>query len=92
MYCYLYYSFFNFVINNVCLLCIYIFSRKRKRNWEILQLRTKQMKLLREQQSSEKSATWQRNQRRLEKLRSKYYEMKKISKTESSNQLKIICI
>jgi len=50
------------------------------------------MKLLREQQSSEKSATWQRNQRRLEKLRSKYYEMKKISKTESSNQLKIICI
>lgn len=45
------------------------------------------MKLLREQQSSEKSATWQRNQRRLGKLRSKYYEMKKISKPESSKLL-----
>jgi len=48
------------------------------------------MKLLREQQSSEKSATWQRNQRRLEKLRSKYYEMKKISITESGKYLTII--
>lgn len=45
------------------------------------------MKLLREQQSSEKSATWQRNQRRLEKLRSKYYEIKKISKPELSSYL-----
>lgn len=44
------------------------------------------MKLLREQQSSEKSATWLRNQRRLEKLRSKYYEMKKLSKPESSKK------
>jgi len=69
---------------------IFIFLRKRKRNWEILQLRTKQMKLLREQQSSEKSATWQRNQRRLEKLRSKYYEMKKINITESSKKFKFI--
>uniref|UniRef100_A0A2S2QKR8 PHD finger protein n=1 Tax=Sipha flava TaxID=143950 RepID=A0A2S2QKR8_9HEMI len=59
-------------------------AKKRKRNWEILQLRTKQMKLLREEQSSEKSATWQRNQRRLEKLRSKYYQLKKINKPESS--------
>lgn len=42
------------------------------------------MKLLREEQSSEKSATWQRNQRRLEKLRLKYYEIKKLSKPESS--------
>jgi hypothetical protein len=42
------------------------------------------MKLLREEQSSEKSATWQRNQRRLEKLRSKYYQLKKINKPESS--------
>ncbi|XP_060867719.1 PHD finger protein 14 isoform X1 [Metopolophium dirhodum] len=64
-------------------------AKKRKRNWEILQLRTKQMKLLREQQSSEKSATWQRNQRRLEKLRSKYYEMKKISITESTFKSKV---
>lgn len=62
-------------------------NRKRKRNWEILQLRTKQMKLLREEQSIEKSATWQRNQRRLGKLRSKYYQMKKISKPESSMQI-----
>jgi len=42
------------------------------------------MKLLREQQSSEKSFTWQRNQRRLGKLRSKYYQMKKLGKPESS--------
>lgn len=42
------------------------------------------MKLLREEQSSEMSATWQRNQRRLEKLRSKYYEMKKLSAPELS--------
>lgn len=42
------------------------------------------MKLLREQQSSEKSSTWQRNQRRLSKLRSKYYQMKKFGKPESS--------
>lgn len=63
---------------------LYIFLRKRKRNWEILQLRTNQMKLLREQQSSEKSATWQRNQQRLGKLRSKYYQLKKNIKTESS--------
>lgn len=46
------------------------------------------MKLLREEQSSEKSATWQRNQRRLGKLQSKYYQMKnKISKPESSKLL-----
>lgn len=42
------------------------------------------MKLLREQQSSEKSGTWQRNQRRLGKLRSKYYQLKKINKPELS--------
>ncbi|VVC34294.1 Hypothetical protein CINCED_3A006531 [Cinara cedri] len=64
-------------------------AKKRKRNWDILQKRTKQMKLLREQQSSEKSATWLRNQRRLEKLRSKYYEMKKITKPESSFKSKV---
>lgn len=39
------------------------------------------MKLKREQQSSEKSLSWQRNQQWLKKLQSKYDEMKKISKT-----------
>lgn len=48
------------------------------------------MKLLREQQSTEKSPTWQRNQRRLGKLRSKYYQMKKISVPESSKQLNFV--
>jgi len=45
------------------------------------------MKLKREQQSSEKPLSWQRNQRWLKKLQSKYDQMKKISKpliTESS--------
>ncbi|XP_016656123.1 PHD finger protein 14-like isoform X3 [Acyrthosiphon pisum] len=69
-----------------------IIVKKRKRNWEILQLRTKQMKLKREQQSSEKSLSWQRNQRWLKKLQSKYDQMKKISKpliTESTFKSKV---
>ncbi|XP_050540817.1 PHD finger protein 14 isoform X3 [Daktulosphaira vitifoliae] len=59
-----------------------LIAKKRKRNWEALQLRTKQMKLLREEQAIEKSGTWLRNQRRLEKLRSKYYQQKNIYKPE----------
>jgi len=43
------------------------------------------MKLKHEQLSSEKSTTWQRNQRWLKRLRSKYEQTKEISiKTESS--------
>ncbi|XP_022181600.1 PHD finger protein 14-like isoform X2 [Myzus persicae] len=59
--------------------------KKKKRNWEILQLRTKQMKLKREQQSLEKSPSWQRNQQWLKKLQFKYDEMKKVSKTPTES-------
>lgn len=50
------------------------------------------MKLKREQQSLEKSPSWQRNQQWLKKLQFKYDEMKKVSKTptESSKLLNII--
>lgn len=47
----------------------------------------RQIKLLREKQSSEKSTIWQRNQLILEKLRSKYYETKKFNIPLSSNLL-----
>ncbi|XP_025206271.1 PHD finger protein 14-like [Melanaphis sacchari] len=63
--------------------------KKKKRNWEILQLRTKQMKLRREQQSLEKSTSWQRNQQWLGKLRSKYNQMKKLSQTDSTIKSKV---
>ncbi|XP_050433269.1 PHD finger protein 14 isoform X2 [Adelges cooleyi] len=59
-----------------------LIAKKRKRNWEALQLRTRQMKILREEQAIEKSGTWQRNQRRLEKLRSKYYQSKNVNNPE----------
>lgn len=42
------------------------------------------MKILREEQAIEKSGTWQRNQRRLEKLRSKYYQSKNVNNPELS--------
>lgn len=79
---YLLCSFFEFLNKNFnYYTCTFLFSRKRKRNWEILQLRIKQMKLKREQQSSEKPLSWQRNQQWLKKLQSKYDQMKKVSKT-----------
>jgi len=67
---------------------IFLFSSKRRRNWEILQLRTEQMKLKREQQSSEKSPSWQRTQRWLKKLQSKYDQIKKNSKTLTTESSK----
>lgn len=50
------------------------------------------MKLLHEQQFSEKSATWQRNQRVLEKLRSKHNQMKKYSEPKLSKVLNYLFV
>ncbi|XP_026817190.1 PHD finger protein 14-like isoform X1 [Rhopalosiphum maidis] len=67
-----------------------LIAKNKKRNWQILQLRTNQMKLKREQLSSEKSTTWERNQRWLRRLRSKYEQTKQISiKTESTFKSKV---
>jgi len=44
------------------------------------------MKLKHEQQSLEKSPSWQRNQRWLRKLQSKYDQTKKISKTPPATE------
>lgn len=61
-------------------------------NWEILQLRTKQMKLFHEQQFTEKKAKWQRNQPVLEQLQSKNNQMKKYSEPKLSKVLNYLFV
>ncbi|CAH1733453.1 unnamed protein product [Aphis gossypii] len=70
-----------------------LLAKRKNRNWQILQLITKQMELKRKQQSSEKSTIWQRNQQWLKRLQSKDDQMKdeENSKTEPIFKSKVSC-
>lgn len=61
---------------------ILVSKRKRNRNWQVLQLRAKQTKLVLKQQSANKSAFIERSKTNLKELRAKYWEMKKYYKPE----------